>query len=264
MGTSMLPEPSRIMLAGDWHGNTLWAIQCIRHAHEQGCDVIVHLGDFGWWIDCIDTHKFLRHVQKTLTECGITLYWVDGNHEFHPGIDEWVDATGGSPWSDKRYPNIVHLPRGFRWEWWGQTWLALGGAHSVDRHLRTEGRSWWSREHISEDEIARAISGGGVDVMVTHDCPTGVAIPGILDDPQLDSLNSGWPVDQLRAAVAHRKKLRRVCDEVRPQFLFHGHYHRRYVGVLRYPDGTTTKVVGLAEDATGLQVNTMLLHRRDG
>lgn len=260
--TGIFPEPAKIMLAGDWHGNCTWARSCVEHAHRQGVDAIVHLGDFGWWVPGVPTEKYLSDLQKLLGDFGITLYWVDGNHEYHPGIDEWVKATDGQPWSHKKYPSIIHLPRGFRWEWWGQTWLALGGAHSVDRLMRSEGRSWWDREHISLTEVERAIAGGKVSVMVTHDCPYGVDIPGIPSEPELDT-RGDWPKSELLAASNHRKLLRQVCDEVRPDFLFHGHYHWHYTGPLRYGDGAMTQVTGLAEDGTALQSNTMLLHKRE-
>lgn len=255
-------EPTKIMLAGDWHGNGQWAQKCIHHARKQDADTIVHVGDFGWWVEGLDTHKYLRHVQRALLECGITLYWVDGNHEDHDKIEEWLDATGGAPWSDKRYPNIVHLPRGFRWQWWDQTWLAMGGAHSVDRLHRTPGKSWWDAEHITEAQIDRAVMGGEADIMICHDCPHGVDIPGIHADEKLDAAKSSWPVSEIAAANVHRKKLARVVKYVRPQFLFHGHYHVHYANLLRHDDGFVTKVVGLADDGGyNLGENTMFLHR---
>lgn len=41
--------PTRIALAGDWHGNTRWALHALEAAARQGCDTVVHLGDFGLW-----------------------------------------------------------------------------------------------------------------------------------------------------------------------------------------------------------------------
>lgn len=258
-------DPAKIMMAGDWHGNGAWAQKCIHHARKQHCDVIVHAGDFGWWRDDIlDTHNYLRHVQRQLVACGITLYWVDGNHEDHDKIQEWLDATDGQPWSDKRYPNIVHLPRGFRWQWWGQTWLAMGGAHSVDRLQRTPGKSWWDGEHITEAQIDRAIMGGPADVMVCHDCPDGVQIPGIHADEKLNAEQSFWPLSEIIASNVNRMKLRRVCDIARPKVLWHGHYHVRYDNLLRYGDGEATLILGLADDGSyDLERNTLLLHKRD-
>lgn len=248
------------MLAGDWHGNGQWAQGAIHHARKMGADVIVHAGDFGFWTSCLDTEKYLRFVQRNLVECGITLYWVDGNHEDHERIQEWLDAVENQPWCDKRYPNIIHLPRGFRWQWWGKDWLAMGGAHSVDRHLRTEGESWWPGEHITEEQVENAIAGGKADIMITHDCPDGSEIPGIHADEKIDAEKGFWPLDQIKAANAHRKKLARVVNAVQPALLLHGHYHVRYN---RYRAASSTMVIGLAEDGSSLDANTLFLHRRE-
>lgn len=254
-----MSDPSRVMLAGDWHGSGQWAQKVIHHARKSGADAIVHVGDFGWWVDCVDTHKFLRFTQKNLEECGINLYWVDGNHEDHDRIQEWLEATDGQPWSDKRYPRITHMPRGYRWEWWGKTWLALGGAHSVDRLHRIPGRSWWEGEHLSDADIARAIDGGTVDIMVSHDCPSGVDIPGIHADEKLDASKSFWPASEIAAANIHRNRVRRVVDVVRPKMIVHGHYHVSYWSGYQYADGSRATVRGLDCDGSTLAAHTLLL-----
>jgi hypothetical protein len=45
--------PDRVALAGDWHGNTAWAVRAVRKMAAllppDGPRVIVHLGDFGIW-----------------------------------------------------------------------------------------------------------------------------------------------------------------------------------------------------------------------
>lgn len=256
-------EPQSILFAGDWHGNGPWAQKVIHHARKQGADTIVQLGDFGLWVQNEYTDKYLRHLQRNLTECNITLYWVDGNHEDHSRIVEQLAMTGDQPWSFKRCPNIVHLPRGHRWRWWGREWLAMGGAHSVDRLARTRGRSWWDEEHISDEQFWRAINGGRADIMLCHDCPAGVAIPGIGEDPELDALNSPFPLSELRLANQHRQKLRQICDVVQPDILLHGHYHVRYRNLLAYPHAEPTLVEGLAHDGShSLTDNTMLLERQ--
>lgn len=250
-----LPEPKKIMCAGDWHGNSAWATHCVSYAQERGVDAILQVGDFGWWLPGLATTMYLRDLQDALAQAGIILAWIDGNHEHHPSIDEWVDATDGQPWSDKRYPNIVHLPRGFRWTWWGMKFLALGGAHSVDRGMRTEGASWWPREHISDAEVARAIDGGEVDVMITHDCPDGVDIPGIPSDPYEDT-RGAWPMAELIASRNHRRKLATVVTAVTPALLVHGHYHLRYEA-----RRNGTLIQGLDCDSTTVEGNTLILNR---
>jgi hypothetical protein len=247
--------PDRVMMAGDWHGNGSWAQKAIWHGKKAGATVVVHVGDFGYWVDSLDTTKYLRHVQRALDETGMVLYWVDGNHEAHDRIKEWLDAVDNQPWADKRYPRIVHLPRGFRWEWHDKTWMSLGGAHSVDRLTRTEGKSWWDGEHITDAEAEYASRPGEVHVMVCHDCPDGVDIPGIHADEKLDAALSFWPFSEIVLANAHRKKLGRVVDVVRPNVLYHGHYHVKYRGVWR----NVMPVIGLDMDATTLDRNTMIL-----
>ena len=153
------------------------------------------------------------------------LYWVDGNHEDHARLDAIPldPATGLRPISD----HVVHLPRGYRWTWcdWaGQPhqWMALGGAVSVDRSYRTPLKTWWPQEGLSEDDIAKAIAPGDVDVMVSHDAPTQVSIPGIDGNPQ------GWPSDVLSDAERHQGLTREVMAAVHPRHLWHGHYHAHY------------------------------------
>lgn len=254
------PEPEKILVAGDWHGNSTWAAQIIRHAGMRSVDTIIHVGDFGWWTPSLPTHHFLETCQEAAAECGIRIYWARGNHEFHPGIDEWDDATEGEPWFDKRYPNIIHLPNGFRWEWWGRTWLALGGAHSVDRLMRKEGFSWWPEEHFTDAHMVRAMTGGPVDVMITHDCPSGVNIPGIPSDPSTDK-RGDWPMSELITSREQRDRLAEVVDVVQPKLLIHGHYHLRYTAKRTMPDGWVTAIHGLDCDGSSLSDHTLFLNR---
>lgn len=39
------------------------------------------------------------------------------------------------------------------WEWCNTRFGALGGGVSIDRHLRTEGYSWWATEGITDVEV---------------------------------------------------------------------------------------------------------------
>ena len=207
-----------VVLAGDWHGNLPWALRMVTAARDAGARVIVQLGDFGYWRDDPSTRKYLRRLESRLTELDMTLYWVDGNHEDHVRLlKQPLAADGTRPISD----HVVHLPRGFRWTWRDadgidRTWLALGGAVSVDRWHRTPGRSWWPEEEITSGDMSAAIGAGHVDVMVTHDAPHGVTIPGVTH-------TGGWPAASLADAAQHRGRLAQVVHSVRPVELWHGH-----------------------------------------
>lgn len=247
--------PDLIVLAGDWHGNIPWALFAITAAHDQGAKVIVHLGDFGLWRNDPGTIDYLSRVHRRLLQLGMVLIWTDGNHEDHDRLDAWPidNATG----MRKITNTIWHLPRGFRWRWHGKVWMALGGAHSVDRLQRSPGRSWWPREFLSAEEVEYAQRddpefGSKVDVMVCHDAPAKADVP-VLRGP------SDWPIQDLAMSARHRELIGEVVEAVRPGVLYHGHYHCRWSGEIKRDDGGMTRVIGLAEDTTHLGENLLLL-----
>lgn len=252
----MIEQPSRVMLAGDWHGNDGWARNAIVHAHNEGADVIMHAGDFGFWSDNQHDNQFLRRTQYWLDAYGVTLYWVDGNHENHDRLAAHV-PDDRSPWSLPDYPNIIHLPRGHRWEWFGKRWMALGGAVSVDRLMRKAGKSWWPGETLTQDDVEFASRPGDVDVIVAHDCPYGVDIPGIGPADK----GGDWPHFILLESEDHRRLIRDVVEVVRPTLFVHGHYHRRYQAFYQYGDGSRMLVQGLDCDGSTMDRNTLFINR---
>jgi hypothetical protein len=240
-----LATPARVAFAGDWHANTRWGIAAIQYAAEQGAEAIVQLGDFGYEFRA----AFLDGLERALQRTGLRLLFVDGNHEDFPTLLRYpVRDNGLRRLSDR----VWHLPRGFRWVWGGVRWLALGGAHSVDRPWREPGISWWHQEAITDDDIARAVAGGPADILVAHDCPAGVDIPGLAESAHL------WPAEELVAANAHRAQLRRVVDAVRPRTIWHGHFHRRYSAVADLGYGPVT-AHGLDCDGSTFDGNVSVL-----
>lgn len=239
------PEnPAAVAFAGDWHANTSYAVRAIRHAYEQRADVIAHVGDFGYDF----TPHFMRVVSDELEANEMTLVFVDGNHEnFDYLLSREVNERGVRPLSK----TIAHLPRGFRWEWFGKTFLAMGGAYSIDQMHRTEGRSWWKEEEITQGDIYRAIDGGQADFMMVHDVPSraNLRFPErkLPRDVQL----------VLRESDRHRRTLQEVFDVVRPKEAWAGHYHRREDLLFDYQDdsGDETVIHVLDMDSTPFERN---------
>lgn len=242
-------NPERVAFAGDWHMNTWWANEAIHYAKGHRADVIVHAGDFGYSFTSI----FLEKLTSALKETDLTLYFVDGNHEDFDCLMRFPLIEDGTRQVTDR---IFHLPRGFRWTWGETTWLGLGGAHSVDRGQRTPGHSWWPQEQIQGIDMIQSMRAGPVDVMVTHDCPAGVSIPGLKESEHL------WPSEEIRSADQNREKLLRVVKRVRPKALWHGHYHRRYSLVQTWspgdPDQFSTRIEGLSCDGEYLDENVVV------
>ncbi|MEB3023043.1 MULTISPECIES: metallophosphoesterase family protein [Mycolicibacter] len=239
------PGPDRIVVAGDWDGNTGRACLVIWYAGTRNIPLVLQLGDFGFWTPGEETESYLDAVEASCAEHGVQVICLDGNHEFFPALY----ALPVSPETGMRplRPHVHHLPRGLRWRWHGKTWMALGGAHSVDRLQRSEGRSWWKDEHLTQADVERAITPGPVDVIVSHDAPDGVLVPGLRPDQ--------FPASELATAEWHRRQVGTVVYATTPQLLLHGHYHVRYTGRC----GTTT-VLGLADDSAMLADNIVVLN----
>ncbi|MFC5789698.1 metallophosphoesterase, partial [Agromyces tardus] len=190
-------DPSKVAICGDWHGNGFHAVAAIKHAAEQGAEAILHVGDLGYRF----VPSFMAKVQRALEDTGLSLAFVPGNHEDWNYLDKHQAEHGVT--AIPLRPNIFYLPRTYRWTWSGVSFLALGGAHSVDRLWRARGE-WWARETIGADEAFTAVNGGHADVMICHDVPDGVRIPCIEGNP------CGFPESEIAAAQQHRELLRRV------------------------------------------------------
>lgn len=205
----------RILAVGDVHGNDKFFAAAVKEAKKEECDVIVQLGDFGYWEHYPEGKSFLKWCERQLKEKEIDCYWLDGNHENHPLL--W-ETYGNDPTKVSQVrERLFYMPRGYRWTWDNTTFMAMGGAYSIDVAYRTPGKSWWATETISDEEVKTAL-GGPVDILFSHDCPEGVAIPCL-------SRQSTTIFPESRA---NREQLIRICEAVTPKMIVHGHYHERY------------------------------------
>lgn len=217
-------QPGQIVVAGDWHRSTRWGRSVIELLPEllpgEDTRIVVHLGDFGVWPGGAGTW-YIRNLSRALAAVGGLLLFIDGNHEWHPELRELYKQAQASRYFDGSVPltrNVIWLPRGLRWQWGDRTWLAMGGAVSVDRARRTPAVDWWPEEAITEADARRAVHGGPAEVMLTHDCPAGV--PLTLPPP-----HSTWAASDLARAAEHRELLAEITCQVQPRHILHGHYH---------------------------------------
>lgn len=210
-------SPRHVMIAGDWHGNVKWAVHVVEMAAKllrgEEHPLILQLGDFGIWPGLAGAN-YISQLERACSEHKVSIEFLDGNHE------DFTQVSRFDPVQDQ-YRWITHLPRGWRWNWHGRTWLALGGAVSLDRAVRTEGRSWWPEEEIITQQAADVIARGPADVMITHDCPSGV----LHTFPPPPSF---WDLRDQARSDQHRERLQNVVSAVQPGWLMHGHLHRAY------------------------------------
>lgn len=219
-------------------------VQVIARAAEVNADLILQVGDFGFWPRTEPGRKFLRKTEARLARVGLDLWWVDGNHDDLKALHTRpVEAEGRRRVSE----HISHLPRGHRWVWDGTVWVAAGGAVSVDRYGRTEGVSWFRDEVLTDAEVDQIIADGGADVVVSHDAPWGDGALGrrlSLDLP-VSERESWWPEDLLQESDEHMRRVRRLVDGVRASRVFHGHHHIRYDDLLAARHGSVEVTVAL-------------------
>lgn len=249
---------AKVILGGDTHGDTNQVFWLIDQAKAEGAQAVFVLGDFGIWSH-LDGGDFVRHVSNRVSRTKIPVYFLPGNHENYDLLEQYEKVNEKT--ADGFVviePGVFYSPRGHRWTWSGVRFLSLGGAYSIDKHYRVvEDRaireraeqcvkqgyrltakeryalssphlSWWPQEEINDAERNRAIDGGEVDVLLTHDKPL-VAKPR-------------WNRKNIPECIPNQEQIQKVVDATRPGLLVHGHLHYSYEDKI---ESTETFVKGL-------------------
>ena len=232
-------DPQFVVLAGDTHGNPHALQQIFSEARNHGAIAIIQCGDygFGWSVgeDGIDDFAYLTN--EFCEETGIPFYWLDGNHENFDKLYELpIDPeTGLRPVLGR----VTHLPRGSSLTIGNTTFRAFGGAHSVDKHYRVKGKSWWAQEMVTEEDVEVAINAGQADVFLSHDAPMGVQ-----NVRNLEKKLSSWGAEATEKSLINQERVRRALDASGAKRAFHGHLHQRY----EFELDTGVLVMGLNRD----------------
>jgi predicted phosphodiesterase len=218
-----------LAVAGDWHGDLGWALKAVRSAAREGVSKLLHVGDFGLDWPGAKRGRYEARLNKSLQELGMTLIVSGGNHDNWETLESLpVESDGLATFRS----NIRVLPRGGRTQIEGLVVGALGGAFSVDREHRTEGKNWWRNEEPTPEEAQMLIVAGPVDVLITHDAPAGVPLRGELElSPEIRLM-----------AERTRLLLRTVVDALAPAHVLCGHWHQRRIHELTHEDGCVSRV----------------------
>lgn len=206
---------SSIMFLGDCHGDRGFTRGAIKWAAENGVDVIVQVGDFGFWPRVNNGTRFLHDVGKQSAESDVPFFWLDGNHEDHTVLATVAARLKPGEFSVPygKYP-LHYLPRGTTWEWDGVRFGAFGGAFSIDRDARIEDSptfGWFANEVPDRTKIEDL---GHVDVLLTHDSPI---------VPPCMYLNDGFKRDE--NSTASQVAVYDALVATRASLLVHGHWH---------------------------------------
>jgi len=229
-----------VALMGDVHGNRSWVRSRLQSIGERG-DVrtVIQLGDWGLLWPGASSRRMTDEASTLCQRYDLDLLIIEGNHDNADALSQrWQDPRNRSA-DDRALPlhladRVAVMPRGYRFAIAGRTFVCLGGATSLDRGHRTEGKDWWPAEAITDEQVALATEGGYADVLLSHetvDVPYAVpAVEEILaNDPW------GWPADALAASAGSRRQVTAAVEAVGPRAVFHGHMHCSGTRTVRLP-----------------------------
>jgi predicted phosphodiesterase len=260
---------TKIMLLGDTHGNTKFIVNyAIPAAVEAGVEWIYQVGDFGYWEHESAGEYFLNDVQAALVKAGLNLLFIAGNHDKTSMIPRKYSKV------QDFYPvrsAIWFAPNGTHWEFEGKSFVAFGGAYSVDKDWRIEQEKarannivvlsplrggysekyilqdalertaetlWFPEEEMTDDEMdgfLKELAGVQVDVMLAHDKPLAS-----------NSLVKLLPIPE---CIPNQRRLQKAVNTLQPKLFVHGHLHVRYTDTIRCGDDNAyTRVEGLGAD----------------
>lgn len=233
---------SNVGFAGDWHGNTKWAVQAIEYAKQKGIATLLHVGDYGFKF----TADWVNAIEFACSRYDVNIYAVRGNHD-DPGFISSLslDEDGLHVLSN----HVRFIPDGHSVSLDGLVILGLGGAPSIDCSLRVPGVTWWENETLDPTvlwSLAKA------DVVISHDCPNGVDLNL---DPKFSEYFESIDPGIVNKCDNHRKLVAAAVNKVSPRLVVHGHYHNVTSDRMTILDGSETKVVGLDCDGTEFDRN---------
>jgi predicted phosphodiesterase len=202
-----------IFYAGDIHGRVDDVAAIDRAAIKAGVNTVVQVGDFGarWPGSPCAIYKYFEKRARR-GRPGPTWYTCGGNHD---NWDKWslLAAQQGHPTLVQLAPACYFAQRGSLQDIEGIKHLFLGGAESIDRHVRTTGVSWWAAETPTHAEFclfSERLENEKPEVVITHDAPLCVNIP------RTDKRSKSTP-----------RNLQNVLklSEHKPARWYFGHYH---------------------------------------
>jgi hypothetical protein len=178
----------KTLVVGDVHGKFGKFKKLIK-----GMDLCIQVGDFGYWPGW-QSYEELQGFR-------IPVHFCDGNHENHDLL-----ARASNPLKSNLYyqprGSILGLPD-------GRNALFVGGALSVDKHLRTPGHDWFPEETCCFLELPDV----QVDVVFSHTCPE-AWVPEVLK-----KVGGTYATDPTGYV------LQEVLEKYNPELWYFGHWH---------------------------------------
>lgn len=165
---------SKIFVTGDTHQSIdiskLNANNFPQQKELTKDDYVIICGDFGmvwnnsdeemWWRNWLNTRSF-------------TTLFVDGNHENFDLLEEFPISEWNGGKIQFINESVIHLMRGQVYTINGNKFFTMGGATSIDKQFRIEGKTWWKQEIPNKEEFDEALNNLNkhnwkIDYVITH------------------------------------------------------------------------------------------------
>ena len=174
------------IITGDVHGKMNERIKNILETLEiqnRNETAVIVLGDAGLNFYC---NKSEEKRKKALSQYGLRIYCVRGNHEERPenlGFKlEYDEDVKNEVYIDPINNDIRYFKDGGEYEINGHPTLVIGGAYSIDKYYRLRRAAlnkesfsgWFKDEQLTKaemKEISDKVKGKSFDFVFSHTCP---------------------------------------------------------------------------------------------
>lgn len=202
-----------LLFLGDHHGEWSYLLDIIDTKKISDC-YLISVGDSGiGFTDKKNQIKMINYLDYEFKERNIIFMGIRGNHD-DPSFFNGSDRIS--------LINFELIEDYTVAEYDGKKIQFIGGAVSIDRTSRTEGRSYWEDEIVKFDRDKCK----EVDILVTHTAPSW-CFP-----QQFNELVYGWANEDaylLEDLTDERAVMDEICKLCKPRTHLYGHFHSSWV-----------------------------------
>jgi DNA repair exonuclease SbcCD nuclease subunit len=207
---------TNIVLCGDIHGAFNKLRYDVNRLHEDA--YIIQVGDFGMGFQKPNYYKdhAFPDLNEVLEKKNCHLYVIRGNHD-----DPSYFSQTNNPFD---FSNITLLSDYSELNLLGKSILLVGGAVSVDRRFRHEGKSWWSDEDFNlklEDQFP--YKDRQYDLVVTHTRP---GVCGAFKGFDNIKYWCDQDPDLKNDLIDESQQLDYLYEHTKPKNWIYGHFHK--------------------------------------
>lgn len=227
-------EKNKIIMLGDIHGEYSKARGDLKRLDVADC-YLIQCGDFGIGFHSPNYYKHeLTLLNQELEKRNIHMYVVRGNHD----SPEYFVQTN-NPFD---LNNITLLADYSELDLLGQSFLFVGGAISIDRAFRVEGKSYWSdEEFVLKLEHEFPYKDRSYDVVVTHTRP---GVCGAFKGFDNIKYWTDQDFDLKNDLIEEAQKLDYLYEKTKPKKWYYAHFHQS--NIITY-EGTVFRCVDIDE-----------------